>query len=143
MKTLDKFPVSGRVAAGFEPVRTAFERNFAIHREVGGAVHVIVDGAVMVDLWGGSADAAGKRPWQADTLVNVWSTTKGWLALAMHMLADRGLLDFDAPLARYWPEFAQNGKGGVLVRHILTHTAGLPAPGMKVPRRMPYTIGRP
>jgi CubicO group peptidase (beta-lactamase class C family) len=84
-------------------------------------------------LWGGAADAAITRPWTADTLVNVWSTTKGWLALAMHMLAERGLLDFDAPVAHYWPEFAQNGKGNVLVRHILTHTAGLPALSIKVP----------
>jgi CubicO group peptidase (beta-lactamase class C family) len=71
-------------------------------------------------------------------LVNVWSTTKGWLAFAMHMLADRGLLDFDAPVAHYWPEFAQKGKGGVLVRHALTHTAGLPAPSMKVPDEAVY-----
>jgi CubicO group peptidase (beta-lactamase class C family) len=133
MNNLVKFPVSGWVAAGFEPVRAAFEKNFAAHAEVGAAVHVIVDGGAVVDLWGGSSDAAGTRAWQPDTLVNVWSTTKGWLALAMHLLADRGLLDFDAPVARYWPEFAQKDKGGVLVRHILTHTAGLPAPSMKVP----------
>jgi CubicO group peptidase (beta-lactamase class C family) len=138
MKILDKFPVSGRVAPGFEPVRAAFEKNFAAHAEVGAAVHVFVDGAVVVDLWGGAADRTGTRAWQPDTLVNVWSTTKGWLALAMHMLADRGRLDFEAPVARYWPEFAQNGKGGVLVRHILTHTAGLPAPSLKVPDEAVY-----
>jgi CubicO group peptidase (beta-lactamase class C family) len=133
MKILEKFPISGLVAPGFEPVRKAFEQNFTASGEVGAAVHVILDGAVVVDLWGGSADVAETRPWEPDTLVNVWSTTKGWVALAMHMLAGQGLLNFDAPVSYYWPEFAQNGKSAVLVRHILTHTAGLPAPSMKVP----------
>ena len=102
------------------------------------SVHVTMDGQPVVDLWGGAADAAVSQPWTADTLVNVWSTTKGWLALAMHMLADRGLLDFDAPVAKYWPEFAQHGKESVLVRHILTHTSGLPAPSLKVPDEAVY-----
>ncbi len=133
MAIVDKFPISGSVAHGFEPVRAAFEANFARRGEVGAAVHVLIDGEPVVDLWGGAADAAGTRPWVPDALVNVWSATKGWLALAMHMLAERGLLDFDAPVARYWPEFARHGKDRVLVKHILTHTAGLPAPSVKVP----------
>jgi CubicO group peptidase (beta-lactamase class C family) len=132
------FPVSGTVAAGFEPVRAAFEENFTRQKEAGAALHVIIDGQVVVDLWGGAADQAGSRPWTPDTLVNVWSTTKGWLALAMHMLADQGRLDFDAPVACYWPEFAQHGKDGVLVRHVLTHTSGLPAPSVKVPDEALY-----
>jgi CubicO group peptidase (beta-lactamase class C family) len=99
---------------------------------------VTVAGVAVVDLWGGPADVARTHPWQPDTLVNVWSTTKGWLALAMHILAGRKLLDFDVPVAYYWPEFAQNGKSSVLVRHILTHTAGLPAPSMKVPDEAVY-----
>jgi CubicO group peptidase (beta-lactamase class C family) len=136
--TLDKFPVSGQVATGFEPVRAAFEKNFARFGEIGAAVHVTIDGKSVVDLWGGAADTAVTRPWTADTLVNVWSTTKGCLALAMHVLADRGLLDFDAPVAHYWPEFAQHGKEAVLVRHILTHTSGLPAPSVKVPDEAVY-----
>jgi CubicO group peptidase (beta-lactamase class C family) len=134
----DALAISGHVAAGFEPVQSAFEANFARRGEVGAAVHVTVDGETVVDLWGGLADAASMRLWTADNLVNVWSTTKGWLALAMHMLADRGLLDFDAPVAHYWPEFAQHGKESVLVKHILTHTAGLPAPSMKVPNEVLY-----
>jgi CubicO group peptidase (beta-lactamase class C family) len=138
LKTLDKFPISGWVAAGFEPVRTTFERNFAAQGEFGAAIHVIVEGEVAVDLWGGAADLAETCPWQANTLVNVWSSGKGWLAMAMHMLADRGLLKFDSPVAYYWPEFAQNGKGGVLVRHIMTHTAGLPAPSIRVPDEALY-----
>ena len=79
----------------------------------------------MVDLWGGWADAGRTRPWERDTLVNVWSTTKGPTALCAHILADRGLLDLDAPVAAYWPEFAAAGKEGVLVRHLLSHRAGL------------------
>ena len=138
MTTLNSFPISGQVATGFEPVYAAFENNFVKHGEVGAAVHVTLNGEPVVDLWGGAADAVGSLPWQADTIVNVWSTTKGWLALAMHLLADRGLLDFDAPVATYWPEFAQNGKEKVLVRHILTHTSGLPAPSVKVPDEAVY-----
>ena len=138
MTILDIFPVSGFIADGFEPVRAAFEKNFARPGEVDAALHVTLEGESVVDLWGGAADAAGTRPWMADSIVNVWSTTKGVLALAMHMLADRGLLDFDAPVARYWPEFAQHGKEAVLVRHLLTHTSGLPAPSLKVPDEAVY-----
>ena len=101
MTTLERFPISGQVATGFEPVYATFENNFVKHGEVGAAVHVTLNGESVVDLWGGAADTVGSRPWQADTIVNVWSTTKGWLALAMHLLADRGLLDFDAPVATY------------------------------------------
>lgn len=140
--TTDKFPVCGSVAPGFERVRAAFEENFRFHGDVGAAVHVTMAGEPIVDLWGGSADAAGSQPWQANTLVNVWSTGKGWLALAMHMLADRGLLDLTSPIARYWPEFAQHGKDTVLVRHVLAHTAGLPGPSMKVPRDALYDWSR-
>jgi CubicO group peptidase (beta-lactamase class C family) len=138
MSTIEKFPVSGQVVQGFEPVREAFTANFTRRSEVGAALHVTVGGVPVVDLWGGAADAAQTRPWTADTIVNVWSTTKGWLALAMHMLAGQGLLDFDAPVAKYWPEFAQKGKDTVLVRHLLTHTAGLPALSMKVPQDTLY-----
>jgi CubicO group peptidase (beta-lactamase class C family) len=145
MTTIDKFPVSGQVTPGFEAVRNAFTANFTQRGEVGAALHVTVDGNPVVDLWGGSTaavNAAQTRPWTPDTLVNVWSTTKGWLALAMHMLADQGLLDFDAPVTRYWPEFSQNGKQGVLVRHVLTHAAGLPAPSMRLPQEALFDWGR-
>ena len=126
MTTIDKFPVSGQVAPGFEAVHKAFTANFTQRGEVGAAVHVTVGGNTVVDLWGGAADSAQTRPWTPDTIVNVWSTTKGWLALAMHRLADQGLLDFDAPVAKYWPEFAQKGKQSVLVKQVLTHTPGCP-----------------
>ncbi|GAB2963393.1 serine hydrolase domain-containing protein [Saccharothrix stipae] len=94
--------------------------------DVGASVAVYLDGEPVVDLWGGHADAARTRPWERDTIVNVWSTTKTMAALCALILADRGVLDLDAPVAEYWPEFAAAGKGGVRVRHVLGHTAGLP-----------------
>jgi CubicO group peptidase (beta-lactamase class C family) len=117
--------VHGHCDPRFSAVRTAFEENFRDRGELGAAVTVLVDGVTVVDLWGGWADAARTRPWQRDTLVNVWSTTKGPVALCAHLLADRGLLDLDAPVAAYWPEFAAAGKEKVLVRHLLSHRAGL------------------
>ncbi|MFF8027096.1 serine hydrolase domain-containing protein [Streptomyces sp. NPDC007896] len=117
--------VHGHCAARFAAVRTAFEENFQGHDELGAAVTVTLDGETVVDLWGGWADAARTRPWERDTLVNVWSTSKGPTSLCAHILADRGLLDFDAPVAAYWPEFAAAGKESVLVRHLLSHRAGL------------------
>ena len=94
--------------------------------DAGGSVAVFVDGEPVVDVWGGFADAAREVPWQRDTLVNVYSVTKTMTALCALVLADRGELDLDAPVARYWPEFAAEGKEAVLVRHLLSHTAGLP-----------------
>ncbi|WP_030324552.1 EstA family serine hydrolase [Streptomyces sp. NRRL B-3229] len=117
--------VHGHCDARFAAVRTAFEVNFRDRAELGAAVSVSVGGETVVDLWGGWADAARTRPWERDTLVNVWSTTKGPTALCAHVLADRGLLDLDAPVAVYWPEFAAAGKEKVLVRHLLSHRAGL------------------
>ncbi|MEV1067576.1 serine hydrolase domain-containing protein [Streptomyces sp. NPDC050263] len=94
--------------------------------DAGGSVAVFVDGEPVVDVWGGFADAERTVPWQRDTIVNVFSVTKTMTALCALVLADRGQLDPDAPVARYWPEFAAAGKEGVLVRHLLSHTAGLP-----------------
>ncbi|MEV0371648.1 serine hydrolase domain-containing protein [Streptomyces sp. NPDC050636] len=120
--------VNGHCAPGFEGVRTTFERNFRDHGDVGAAVTVTVDGEAVVDLWGGHADGARTRAWKRDTLVNVYSTTKGMTALCAHLLVDRGELDLDAPVARYWPEFAQAGKQDIPVRWLLSHRAGLIAP---------------
>ncbi len=119
--------VQGTCSPQFAEVREEFERNFAERDEVGASVHVTVDGEAVVDLWGGSSDPAGETPWTDDTLVHVWSCTKGATALCAHILASRGELDLDAPVTRYWPEFGKNGKEGVLVRHLLNHQAGLPA----------------
>ncbi|MGW3103878.1 serine hydrolase domain-containing protein [Streptomyces sp. NPDC001100] len=117
--------VDGHCDARFAAVRTAFEENFRDRDELGAAVTVTLDRETVVDLWGGWADAARTRPWERDTVVNVWSTTKGPVALCAHILADRGLLDLDARVATYWPEFAAAGKENVLVRHLLSHRAGL------------------
>lgn len=94
--------------------------------DAGASVAVFVDGEPVVDVWGGWADADRTIPWQRDTITGVWSVTKTMTALCALVLADRGELDLSAPVARYWPEFAAAGKGGVLVRHLLAHTAGLP-----------------
>jgi CubicO group peptidase (beta-lactamase class C family) len=94
--------------------------------DVGGSVAVFVDGEPVVDVWGGFADADRTVPWQRDTITNVWSVTKTMTALCALILADRGQLDLDAAVGRYWPEFAVAGKEKVLVRHLLGHTAGLP-----------------
>ncbi|MBT2420219.1 beta-lactamase family protein [Streptomyces sp. ISL-22] len=117
--------VHGHCEPRFAAVRAAFEANFLERGELGAAVAVTVGGRTVVDLWGGWADAARSRPWEHDTLVNVWSTSKGPTALCAHILADRGLLDLDAPVAAYWPEFAAAGKEQILVRHLLSHRAGL------------------
>ncbi|MEU9777720.1 serine hydrolase domain-containing protein [Streptomyces sanyensis] len=117
--------VYGTCTDRFAEVRSAFQENFRVAGEVGAAVAVSVDGVVAVDLWGGWTDAARTRPWQRDTLVNVWSTTKGVTALVAHLLVEAGRLDLDAPVAHYWPEFAAAGKEKVLVRHLLSHRSGL------------------
>lgn len=109
----------------FNAVREAFAANFEGNLEVGASFAATVDGRLVVDLWGGFADAACTRPWQRDTIVNVYSTTKAVTALCAHILVDRGLLAVDQPVARYWPEFAQNGKGTLPLRMLLDHTAGL------------------
>lgn len=109
----------------FSRVRAAFASCFADDLETGAAVSVVVDGALVVDLWGGHMDAAQTKPWTRDTVVNVWSVTKGITALAIAMAVDQGLLEYDQPLARYWPEFGARGKGGVTLGQALSHQAGL------------------
>jgi CubicO group peptidase (beta-lactamase class C family) len=96
-------------ARRFEKVRTAFERNFVEHDEIGAALAVWVEGDLVVNLWGGWADAAGTKPWCEDTLASVYSGTKGLTSTCVHLLADRGEIDLDAPVATYWPEFGQAG----------------------------------
>ena len=122
----DGTAIQGTCDGRFAAVRETFAENFAERGEVGAAVAVTLDGVSVVDLWAGHADAGRSRPWERDTIVVVSSTTKGTVAVCMHMLVDQGKVDLDAPVAEYWPEFAQAGKEGVLVRHLLGHTAGLP-----------------
>jgi CubicO group peptidase (beta-lactamase class C family) len=119
--------LSGTYHPAFRRVRDEFVRNFAERGEVGASVCVELSGARVVDLWGGTADTVSGEPWREDTLVHVWSCTKGATALCAHILASRGQLDLDVPVSAYWPEFAQNGKEGVTVAMLLSHQAGIPA----------------
>ncbi len=119
--------VHGICDTRFARVRDAFVQNFSHYPEVGASVSVVIDGKTVVDLWGGYADEGRTRPWQRDTIVNVWSSTKGITAVCAHRLVDQGLLDLDAPVAKYWPAFAQAGKGRLPVRFLLSHQAGLVA----------------
>jgi CubicO group peptidase (beta-lactamase class C family) len=120
------FPLDGACDERFAPLKEAFRANFTAGREVGASLAVIHEGRTAVDLWGGHADAARARPWASDTLVSVFSSTKMVTALCTLLLVDRGQIDLDAPLARYWPELGSRGKDRVRVRHVLCHTAGLP-----------------
>lgn len=119
--------IEGYCDRRFGAVKEAFAANFEAHGEVGAAVAVMVDGETVVDLWAGHADAGRIRPWRRDTIANLYSTTKGMTTICAHQLVDRGLLDIEAPVARYWPEFAQAGKDDLPVRYLLSHQAGLPA----------------
>jgi CubicO group peptidase (beta-lactamase class C family) len=118
--------IHGSCADIFQNVREEFIANFESRDEVGAALAIYLDGKLMVDLWGGIADNDTGRPWEEDTVVVVFSCTKGMAATCMHMLAERGLLDFDAPVATYWPEFAANGKDEITVAIALSHQAGVP-----------------
>jgi CubicO group peptidase (beta-lactamase class C family) len=119
--------VRGDVDEGYGKVADAFRRNLSSGRELGAAVAVYREGRKVVDLWGGYRDANTRAPWQQDTIVNVFSTTKGVASLAVAVAVSRGLLDYDAKIADYWPEFAQAGKGSITVRQLLAHQAGLVA----------------
>ena len=110
----------------FSGVLNAFEKNCEEYAEVGACFAATVEGETVVDIWAGYRDVARTRPWEEDTIINVASTTKTMTFLCALMLADRGQLDLDAPVVSYWPEFGAEGKEGVLVRHLLAHSAGLP-----------------
>jgi len=109
----------------FETLRDVLDGHIAAGNDVGSSFCATMDGKTVVDIWGGHADEAKTRPWEKDTIINVYSTTKTMTALTALLLADRGELDFDAPVARYWPEFAANGKADVKVSHLMSHSAGL------------------
>ena len=118
--------IHGTVAPGFERVRDAFAANFEQHGDVGAAFSLYHRGVKVVDLWGGVADQETGRPWAEDSIVLVFSSTKGATAVCAHLLAQRGELDLDAPVAEYWPEFAAAGKQDIPVRWLLSHQVGLP-----------------
>jgi CubicO group peptidase (beta-lactamase class C family) len=117
--------VQGTCDARFEPVRDVLAEQLNSGNDTGASIAVDVDGRTVADLWGGWRDEEHRTPWTENTITNVWSTTKTVTNLAALMLADRGLLDPYAPVAKYWPEFAENGKERIEVRHILGHTSGV------------------
>ncbi|MGH3971542.1 MAG: serine hydrolase domain-containing protein, partial [Mycobacterium sp.] len=119
--------IGGSVDEGYGKVADAFRANFTDRREVGAAIAVYRDGVKVVDLWGGYRNGLTNAPWQQDTMVNMFSTTKGIASLAVAGAASRGLISYDAKVTDYWPEFGQAGKAEVTVRQLLSHQAGLPA----------------
>ena len=123
--TLDRVMVEGRVGNGFETVREAFAENFARRGELGGACCVYLRGEKVVDLWGGIRNKQTGEPWERDTMVLVNSTTKGLAAMTLAIAHSRGWIDYEAPVCRYWPEFAQQGKEQITIRQLLAHQAGL------------------
>jgi CubicO group peptidase (beta-lactamase class C family) len=134
MKNLDEtvsakghsYRFSGAYDPAFQPVIAAFLENYTAEEEIGSATSVVIDGRKVVDIWGGFRNAAHALPWEQNTITCMMSVAKGISGIAFNILIDRGQVDPDKPVATYWPEFAQNGKDGVLVRHVLDHTAGLP-----------------
>jgi CubicO group peptidase (beta-lactamase class C family) len=126
--------VEGFADSRFDALRAAFSEQLASGEELGASLAVVEHGTPVVDLWGGFADETRTAPWQRDTIVNVWSITKTMTTLAALMLADRGQLDLDAPVATYWPEFAQNGKAAITVKQVMSHTGGVSG------WEMPFTL---
>src|SRR5580693_2778351 len=117
--------IEGTCDPKFDGVRRALSTQLDNGDDVGASVAIYLHGDPVVDIWGGFVDEAHSAPWQADTITNVWSTTKTMTFISALMLHDQGSLDFGAPVATYWPEFAAAGKEDVEVRHLMGHTAGL------------------
>ncbi len=130
--------IEGNCDPRFAAVRDAFAENFEKRKEVGASVAVTYKGQQVVDLWAGFADKKRTRPWTRDTIVNVYSTTKGLTAICAHRLVEQGKLDLDAPVASYWPEFARTGKDKLPVRYLLSHRAGLAAVKKPLPLEALY-----
>jgi len=139
---IDTAAIHGVCDSRLQGVRDAFAENFAQGGEVGATVAATVDGKLVVDLWAGHADAARTRPWTRDTIVDIASSTKGLTTICAHRLVDAGLLDLEAPVARYWPEFAQAGKATIPVHFLLSHRAGLPAIDEPLPTEALYDWNR-
>ena len=130
--------IRGTCSPRYARVREAFAEGFRSRSEIGAAVAIHVDGEPVVDLLAGHADPARSRPWARDTIVHLYSATKGMAALCAHRLAERGALELGAPVARYWPEFAQQGKGAIPVGWLLSHRAGLQALRQPLPPESLY-----
>jgi CubicO group peptidase (beta-lactamase class C family) len=125
MKVIEGGSITGSVKPGFEAVRDVFEQNFEERGELGAACCIFYRGEKVVDLWGGIRNETTGEPWEEDTMVLVWSTTKGLSALAMALAHSRGLFDYDDHVCKYWPEFAQQGKEKITIRQLFAHQAGL------------------
>ena len=141
-------PIDGVCDARFAPVREAFAANFAQHGEIGAAMTVFVGGRKVVDLWGGWADRARTRPWAEDTLVNFYSVGKAISATCVLLMVQRGLLDLDSPVVRWWPQFGAAGKEAITLRQLMSHRGGLPSVQAPLPadamldwRRMTEALG--
>src|SRR5688500_718411 len=117
--------IQGTCDTRFAVLRDMLGASIDAGNDLGASIALTIDGKPLVDVWGGWADADKSRPWERDTITNVWSTTKTMTSLCALVLLDRGLLDVDAPVADYWPDFGANGKEGVLVRHLMAHTSGV------------------
>ena len=139
---LKKIKINGYCEERFQSVKEAFSKNFEEGLEVGSSFAVSLDDQLVVDLWGGYTDIECKTPWNKDTIVNVFSTTKVMTALCIHILVDRGLIELDTPVSKYWPEFAQAGKENILVRNLLSHSAGLPGFDEKITMDVLYDWDR-
>jgi CubicO group peptidase (beta-lactamase class C family) len=130
--------INGYCDPKFQAVEDAFTQCFTEHGDIGASAAVSVEGEMVVDLWGGFADKDRSRPWEENTLALIFSATKGMVTTAVHMLVERGQIDLDSPIATYWPEYAQNGKESVTLRHVMSHTAGLPFIDAKLYMGAPY-----
>ncbi len=122
---MGKIQIKGTCSEKFAGLKEVFRRNFDEGLEVGASLAVTIDGKFVVDLWGGFMDGSMAQPWEKNTIINVYSITKVMTSICIHILVDRGLLDLDEPVAKYWPEFAQAGKENIPVRYLLSHSAGL------------------
>ena len=120
--------LEGHCDPRFENMREVLSSSLSSGEDLGASVAVVADGEMVVDLWGGWADTERTAPWTENTLTNVWSTTKTMTSLSALVLADRGELDLDAPVASYWPEFAAKGKADIPVKALLSHTWALLKP---------------
>ena len=124
--------IDGYCDEKFSALREEFEKNFEEHNDIGASFALTIEGEYVVDIWGGNRDGVKTLPWEENTIVCVFSTTKTMTALCALLLFDRGELNFDDPVTKYWPEYGQNGKESTLVRHFLGPTAGLPGFGEKL-----------
>ena len=118
--------IHGRYDEKFKSIVDCYENQFELNLDIGSSLAITYQGEVVVDIWAGTRDKAQSLPWEENTIVNVFSSTKNATSLSAYILADRGQLDFSAPVAEYWPEFAQKRKENILVSHIMSHSSGLP-----------------